>query len=256
MKTFLTVYPSNKVDITNPDVLFAHMAYKIRALHLMRGRITANSKGGIMVITDIDTSPSEGSFKTLAAEIYNECLRRSYEAVILDFEAKPTASTSTFASNLCDALSVMKVAVYVPCLYSIFCPDANYIISTAISGGSLSEHLEQMMQIHGHNKLALEIERIAMDFIMPSPSSEGKILSSNDLASLLENTRSQTFYSPELCTNYFTYSSVTGQTHFVLFDNAHSIADKLNLAKKLGFKSAFLLYPEISDIFQELSSYL
>lgn len=256
MKTYLTLTPAERINLSSSPFSPAHMAYKIRSLHLMRGRISSNTRSGMMVITDIDTSPAEGSFKSLAAEIYNECLRRDFEGVILDFNSKPTADTSPFASNLCEKLCDMKLPIYVPYLYSVFCPDAKYIVSSSISGGSLREHLDQLSDIHGSTRLSVECERIAMDFMMPSPSAEGKRLSREELNALMQNTQAQTFYSPELCTNYFTYSDHTGKTHFVIFDNAHSITDKLRLAQNLGFDSAFLLYPEIDDIYKEISTYL
>ena len=256
MKTYLTVTPTDRIDLSDMPFKAAHMAYKIRSLHLMRGRISSGARSGMMVITDIDTSPAEGSFKSLAAEIYNECLRRNFDGAILDFDAKPTAPTSHFASKLCEELSKLKIRIYVPYLYSVFCPDASYIVSSSISGGSLREHLDQLSDIHGSTRLVLECERIAMDFLMPSASSEGKHLSREELNTLLQNTQAQTFYSPELCTNYFTYTDHTGKTHFVIFDNAHSLTDKLRLAQTLGFQAAFLLYPEIDDIYTEMSSYL
>ena len=208
-----------------------------------------------MVVSDIDVGPAEGTFGALANEIYNECIRHGFEGIVLDFETKPTSTTSPFARRLCEELTPKKLPVYVPYLYAVFCPDARYTLSTAISGGSLREHLEQMIEIHGVSKLALEVERICMDFPMPSPTPEGKRLSRKELAAIFENTEAQSFYSPEMCCNYFTYSDPLGQAHFVLFDDARSITDKLQLARSLGLAIQFLLFPEVEDILPEITSY-
>ncbi len=256
MKIHLTLSPTDKIRNQTLDFNYAHIAYNIRSLHLMRGRLFTNTKSGMMVITNIDTSPAEGSFNVLATEIYNECLRRNFDGIVLDFNTKPTSSTAPFAANLCEALHNKKLHTYLPYLYSVFCPNSSYIVSSAISGGSLREHLQQLIDIHGRSKLALEIERIAMDFNMPATSSEGKTLTRDELNSIIEHTQAQSFYSPELLSNYFTYTDPLGQTHFVLYDNAQSIIDKLHLAESLGFETAFLLYPDVSDIFPQIQTYL
>lgn len=256
MKIYLSTSPTDKIPELNPIFDHAHIAYNIRSNHLMRGRLFSNTKSGMMVITNIDTTPSEGSFDVLSTEIYNECLRRNFTGVVLDFPPKPTTLTAGFASNLCQALHNKKILTYIPYLYSVFCPDSNYIVSSAISGGSLREHLQQLIDIHGRTRLALEIERITMDFNMPSSSPEGKSLSQNELSTLMEKSQSQSFYSSELLGNYFTYTDTLGNTHFVLYDNAQSILDKLHLAESLGFETAFLLYPDISDIFYKLQKHI
>lgn len=255
MITYLTIHPSDKATPMIKEVKHAHMAYTIKNLHLLRGRIASSAKGGAMVICDIDTAPYEGSFNSLSAEIYNECLRRNFDSVVLDLSAKPTAETGPFAAKLCSELCKTRIKVHVPYLYSVLCPDANYIVSSSISGGSLREHLSELSQIHGNSRLSLEIERIAMDFNMPSSTSESRLLACDELKSLMQIHSSQSFYSSELCSNYFTYSDSSGNAHFVLFDDARSIADKINLANSLAYDSAFIIYHQIRDIIPELISY-
>lgn len=55
------------------------------------------------------------------------------------------------------------------------------------------------------------------------------------------------FFSQELCARYFTYSR-GGDTHFVLFDDADTLNQKLKVGASLGFSAAFLMWPEIRDL--------
>ena len=50
---------------------------------------------------------------------------------------------------------------------------------------------------------------------------------------------------------YFTYSAGSG-THFVLFDDAETLRQKVRLAQGLGIQTAFLMFPEMSDLVPEL----
>ena len=58
-------------------------------------------------------------------------------------------------------------------------------------------------------------------------------------------------FLPDLCARYFTYSR-SGETHFVLFDDAGTIAQKLRIGTSLGLSAAFFMWPEIQDIAGDL----
>lgn len=59
------------------------------------------------------------------------------------------------------------------------------------------------------------------------------------------------FFSQELCARYFTYTH-EGQTHFVLFDDAGTIRKKLQTGTALGYAAAFLMFPEVRDLLDDL----
>ena len=50
---------------------------------------------------------------------------------------------------------------------------------------------------------------------------------------------------------YFTYSA-GNSTHFVLFDDAETLRQKVKLAQNLGIQTAFLMFPEVVDLLPEL----
>ena len=83
-----------------------------------------------------------------------------------------------------------------------------------------------------------------MDFPLPCPSGIGTPLSREELRCRMP---SVTFFSRELCARYFTYQE-NGQHHFVLFDDAETLNQKVRIAREAGFTAAFFTWPEIEDI--------
>ena len=90
-----------------------------------------------------------------------------------------------------------------------------------------------------------------MDFPLPCPSGCGTPLTREELLALREKHPSSVYFSRELMAKYFTYSAGSG-THFVLFDDAETLRQKVRLAQGLGIQNAFLMFPEISDLLPEL----
>ncbi|WP_287227332.1 hypothetical protein [Oscillibacter sp.] len=59
------------------------------------------------------------------------------------------------------------------------------------------------------------------------------------------------FSLQDLCARYFTYAR-DGETHFVLFDDADTLSQKLRTGGNMGFAAAFLMYPEVQDLLPKL----
>lgn len=232
---------------SHPPFLNAHLAYKIDNGHLMRGRIPLSLHGGAMVIGQINYNCND--INVLFLEIFNECCRREFDSVLLDLGNSPCTKSVSFASALCEKLNAKKIITYIPVYYSDFCNQSNYLVPGIISGGSFKEYLESLVLKLGASRLALELDALAMDFTMPSDTSEGIHMSRTQLHDMLDMIGDNTFYSPELCSNYFTYANSRKETHFVLFDTVHSLLEKLSIARKLGFASSFLFIPETDEIF-------
>jgi len=90
-----------------------------------------------------------------------------------------------------------------------------------------------------------------MEFSLPEPSGEGRPLTWEALRQLMAEEAPAVFFSGDLCARYFTYTR-GGQTRFVLFDDAETLAQKLRLGGALGYRTAFLVYPEVADLLPEL----
>lgn len=248
---YLVSSPSDTANAISFGFRQGWLAYKISSMHLMRGKIAANTRGGLMIIGGCDLS-AEGDFKQLAAEISNESALHNYDAVFLALDEKPNSKSASFAGALGSELAKRRLKYYVPIDYSVFCPDARYIVTSEISGGSLKLHITELIDKHGVEKLAFDICRMRMDFTMPSPDSIGKALSPEEFNTIYENTDAQTFYSPELCLNYFTYTDTIGQSHFVLYDDARSILGKIFLADMLKLDCVLLNYSELKEILPQI----
>ena len=83
------------------------------------------------------------------------------------------------------------------------------------------------------------------------PDGTERPLTPEELASLRERCGAAVFFSEELCANYFSYTA-QGRAHFVLFDTAETLRCKLRLGRERGMETAFLMYPEVSDLLPEL----
>ncbi len=90
-----------------------------------------------------------------------------------------------------------------------------------------------------------------MDFRLPARSGEGEPLTGEALEKLMEREHPAVFFSQDLCARYFTYSR-DGEAHFVLFDDADTLNQKLRLGAGMGFQAAFLMWPEVRDIASRL----
>ena len=128
---------------------------------------------------------------------------------------------------------------------------AALLVGTGLSGGSLRALLEETACRYGAERLALDLERVMMDFPLPCPSGCGTPLTREELLALREKHPSSVYFSRELMAKYFTYSAGSG-THFVLFDDAETLRQKVRLAQGLGIQTAFLMFPEVVDLLPEL----
>ena len=119
--------------------------------------------------------------------------------------------------------------------------ETRILIETALSGGSLQELLEEAVAKYGTARLALGVERTAMDFPLPCRGGYGTPLTQDALAALRRRCGTAVFFSEALCAKYFTYHS-GGQTRLVLFDDDETVSRKLALAQSLGIETAFRIY--------------
>ena len=123
------------------------------------------------------------------------------------------------------------------------------LICTAISGGTLRERLEEAKREFG-DRIALDLQRVRMEFPLPCPTGEGCAISQETLCEFLKEDPA-VFFSEDLCAKYFV--RICGcEPRFVMFDDAHTLQRKLHLAQGMGISTAFVMYPEVEDILGEL----
>ena len=200
---------------------------------LTRCDATAFPRGGLIGLSDRCTGAIP-RIDTLCRTIVAECVKRGFQGVLADFETNPYSDRLSFLSHLSARLSARGMALYCP--LSLPAEGAALLVGTGLSGGSLRALLE---------------ETVMMDFPLPCPSGCGTPLTREELLALREKHPSSVYFSRELMAKYFTYSAGNG-THFVLFDDAETLRQKVKLAQNLGIQTAFLMFPEISDLLPEL----
>ena len=186
---------------------------------------------------------------TLCRAIVCECARRHFRGVLADFESGSPSDRLAFLTRLAGALSARGMRLCCPA--ALPADGATLLIGTGISGGSLRILLEENINRYGAERLALDLERVMMDFPLPCPSGCGTPLTHEELLALRQKHSASAYFSRELMANYFTYLTENG-THFVLFDDTETLRQKVRLAQSLGIREAFIMYPEVADILPEL----
>lgn len=245
-KIILSAPPENYSEAGKYSDTIAHMAYQIgEDFHLYRASIPLSLKGGLMVLGD-KTYKNSGDAEILIGEIVKECIYRGFDGVMLAFE-RAESPLHTLAAHLSARLSRQGGQLYLTEDYAGDSDWANIMVSTAISGGSLTARLRDAAAIYGKERMCLDIERIRMDFCLPSRDGSGENMSARELYALTKSHHPQPYFSQELCAYYFTFKDERG-SHFVLYDDAGSIRKKIQLASRLGIPTAMLLYPEVADI--------
>ena len=131
--------------------------------------------------------------------------------------------------------------------YAAASPQASVLVCAAVSGGGFADHLRESARRFGSGKLALDMECLRMDFRLPALSGMGEPLTAQGLESLLAQESPAVFFSQELCARYFTYLR-EGESHFVLFDDADTLRQKLRTGTALGYTAAFFVWPEIRSL--------
>ena len=247
MPLYLSVTPPERKNALRYTRELANVAYRIGPdSALLRRELPPEVRGGLLSVSDRD-APRIAAPERLCAAVLRECGRRSYRGVVLDFEEAPTPDRRDFARLLCRQLRNTRQPLFVPEGYSV--PGAVTLINTAVSGGSFTQRLQEARASYG--AIALDVERLAMDFPLPAVSGEGTAMSRERLRKLMEEEKPAVFFSPELCARYFTCLR-KGMPRFILFDDADTIRRKLRLGASMGVSAAFVMYPEVEDLLPEI----
>lgn len=251
MQLYLTAAPEEYPSFFGKSVKVAHLAYLIGADgHLHRAAVSRMTQNGLMALKGVEAKTLHDT-APLCREILRECSSRGFEGVVADFGADAVPDRLAFLSALSPLLRRSGKALYVSAAYGQELPDAHILINTALSGGTLQTMLADACRVFGAQRVALDIERVRMDFLLPCPSGVGEALAPETFGALLQTHAPSVFFSHELCAKYFTYQA-DGSTHFVLFDDADTIRCKLKVGQSLGIPRAFLLCSEVRDLLPQI----
>ena len=243
MQIYLTAAPEELRMAQKYPCQIAHLAYTIgKDLHLMRHNLLLNTKGGLLSLSASDCPPIP-SGDALRRELLRECGIRGFRGISAELPVRE--DTTVFLRRLQQSLAQERKSLFLPKETASSVPGSIAVVCTALSGGVFRERMEEAIRLYG--RIALDVQRLIMDFPLPSPSGQGNPITSQELSQILAQRSPSVFYSAELCARYFTYSE-HGQSHFLVFDDAATIQQKLNFGRKQNLPAAFLLYPEVSDL--------
>lgn len=246
MRTILAAAPQALPTLRGLKLPIAHMAYTIGG----DGRLIrscAELSGGLMGLSG--PFPPLLPFRSeLCHKILAECRARRFSGVLADLEESGQTGIFVFLDELGALLAKEGRRLFVPQSHAV--PNAHILICTAVSGGTLEGLLSSCSERYGR-RLAMDCQRLSMDFPLPCRSGSGIAISDAERVSLQQRCGSPAFFSHELGCNYFSYHE-RGRAHFVAFDTAQTLRWKLELGEKLGIETAFFMYPEVSDLLSQL----
>lgn len=249
MQTYVAVTPENLDTALHYTNRVAHVAYRItEGGTLSSCQLSSQVKGGLMVLSDGDGC-SIPDATALCKAVWHECVQRGFGGVVADFEQPFSEERCAFLQLLCGVLRRNGRRLFVPECYGYEVRDAMVLICTAISGGALRQRLEEARKEFGE-RVALDLQRVRMEFPLPCPNGEGCALSQETLCQLLCEEPS-VFFSEDLCAKYFVLVG-NCEPRFILFDDAQTLRRKLRLAQGMGIQTAFVMFPEVEDILEEL----
>lgn len=249
MQLILSAAPAQVPAAARSCRTLAHTAYRIGQDSMLLRREDMRYCGGLLALSGRDAPPIPHP-DALCAAVLRECRRRQFSGVVLDFEGQPREDGLVFSHRLGQMLQKAGLSLYLPQEQAA---DANavHLLCTALSGGNYQARLREAVGRIGAGRLALDVQRLRMDFPLPCPAGEGIPLSSDALRALLLQEQPSIFFSPDLCARYFTYVR-SGQGHLVLFDDAATLMRKVKCGASLGISAAFFLWSEIQDLAGEL----
>lgn len=241
-RTFLITAAQDARDASALGLPCGFLCYRIGPQGtLQRSSLPLSARGGLMGIVDApDLSSADPAL--LARRILAECSRRGYGGVILDL---PDADLShPTLTALAAALDKRHLPLFLPRALADAAPGCRVILPGLVSGGTFDGMLDCYIARYGAARICLDLQRSCHRFSIPSADPDGCRLTRQALQALLDRHQPKVFFSPELCTRYFTYRPRDEALQFVLFDDPETGRHKLHRAAARGIHSFFLLYSE------------
>ena len=248
----ICTHPADARAAQEAGLPLCHLAYGIGAEgKLYRGSLGIDVRGGLLSVSDRDISEGTPFDAELTREIRRECDRRGFGGVLCDFEKPPNMFTTRFAYEAALYFSSLRMRFYLPEAFADAAPGAQLLISSAVTGGSYEETLRRAAFKYGAGRVALLFEPVCIDFAMPAPRGN-ETVSPEHLEEIRAEHGAVVYFSHELCANYFTYRTTSGISRFALFDDTRSMLRKLDVARHAGFHEAFVCWPDVSGVLDEL----
>ena len=185
---------------------------------LQRLKVSAVQRHCLLGVTDPPQAINFCSAERIAADLVFEARRTEAPGVFADFEHDTPLNRRLLAA-FDEALYDADIPLYVPLECGRTLSHAILTVSTAISGGSLTEYISSLQGIYSAARIAAFLQPVSQDFTLPSPTPK-----------------------------YFTYMDADGQAHFVLYDDDSTLAAKLAQLAGCGVQNVFALFPDAAGL--------
>lgn len=245
LQLYLTTTPDHLEECLSLTGHLAHVAFCIGGDGALLCRpLPETLRGGLLVLRQEGAFPAQAAV-ALSREVLRLCLRRSFSGVVLDLPPTLCAGSLALARQLEDLCPCYGRKLYVPPACAEAAPHGQVLVCTALSGGSLAELLTEACSRYGPERIALDLQRLMMEFPLPCPSGVGTPLTVQELRQRRQGR--SVYYCDGLCARYFTRQQ-GGETRFILFDDADTMHRKIVLAAGMGIGEGFFMWPEVADI--------
>lgn len=143
---------------------------------------TAAIKGGLMLVED---SSECVDAETLARDILRECLTREYDGIVLDWRRRGP-DRGALTARIGQLCAQYRRRMFVPEPYAAYAARSTVLVNTAVSGGTLNACLDEAVRRYGAARIALDLERLRLDFTLPHSANIRRALTASELRKLRE----------------------------------------------------------------------
>ena len=139
---------------------------------LQRLKVSAVQRHCLLGVTDPPQAINFCSAERIAADLVFEARRTEAPGVFADFEHDTPLNRRLLAA-FDEALYDADIPLYVPLECGRTLSHAILTVSTAISGGSLTEYISSLQGIYSAARIAAFLQPVSQDFTLPSPTPNG-----------------------------------------------------------------------------------
>lgn len=251
MQVLCAALPERRQELEGLPVVPAWMCYQMGSgPNLYRSAPPESINGGVLMVSDGGMRGGGGSPSRFCQQALRECAARNAVGLCANWSARLTESMRQLTSALDSAFAGKNLTLWVPEAYGDVCRSAQVLISSAMSGGTLRQRLEEAVERYGAERTALAVEWMRSDFLLSSEGAAERELSEAELDALREKYAPKIYQTSELAAEYFTYSE-DEHTHLVLFDTPESLRNKLELAQSMGIASVMTAWDEVGQWLRE-----
>lgn len=248
----LCVRPADTREALGSGLQLCHLAYRFGGEgRLYRSGLGMSVRGGMLAVSDMGVTDATQFDGEVLYDIKSECDERGFTAVFCDFERGAGLYTTRF---VIEAANFFKHAIklYVPEAFANAAHGARIVVSSAVTGGTCDESYRRIVARYGAGRVALVYDPVCMDFIMPAPKGIDDYINSDELRAVIKRENAVSYFSRELCANYFTYRDSDGKSHFVMYDDERSMLRKLSVARSCGIDTVFIAFPDAYNCLDDL----